>query len=109
MDVGPLFVFLPFASRRCLGFWMMVLSLCSSFLFLGIVLALDVGSLFVFPLLFLGVVLALDVGPLFVFSPFCFWVLSQRWVLVLSLCSLHVGPLFVFLAFVSRHCLGFGC
>jgi hypothetical protein len=66
---------------------MMVLSLCSLFLFLGIVSALDVGPLFVFhpfvfgcchdfgccsslcvpPLLFLGVVSTLDVGPFFVF------------------------------------------
>ncbi len=64
---------LLFVSRHCLGYWMLILSLCS--------------------LLFVSrrcLVLAFDVGPLFVFPPFVFWVLFRLWMLVLSSCSLDV-------------------
>ncbi len=131
---------LPFRFLALSQLWMLlVLSLCSSLLLLGIVSAMDVGSLFVFLafvsrrclgfwmmvlslcslFLFLGIVSALDVGPLFVFHPFVFGC-CHDFGCCSSLCvppllflgvvsTLDVGPFFVFFGCWSSLCVPCFC
>ncbi len=70
-----------------LEFWIWV-GVFPSFLFLGVISALDVDPLFVFFPLVSWHCLSFGCWFTLCFPPFCFWVLSHLWMLVLSLYSL---------------------